>query len=75
MRRECNADRCPSRKCNEHAFRVSSFEVKPHLLLIDVLFFKLYSECAAPHRVGSAGQAKQALNASTARHRISCQAA
>ncbi len=31
--------------------------------------------CAAPHRVGSAGQAKQALNASTARHRISCQAA
>ncbi len=27
VRRECNADRCPSRKCNEHAFRVSSFEV------------------------------------------------
>ncbi len=41
-RRECNADRCPSRKCAKYAFCVSGwfqFWHKQHHLRIDVLFF------------------------------------
>ncbi len=45
---------------------------KPHLFLIDVLFFRYI--LSVQHHI-EWGQAKPALNASTARHRISCQAA
>ncbi len=76
VRRECNDDRCLSRKCNKYAFCVNGL-VSVHLLHIDVLFNLQYCECAAPHRVGSTGQAKKkALKCNdTSSSNLVCQAA
>ncbi len=62
VRRECNNDRCPSRKCNKHAFCMNGLvsvlrytTSSPHWYSL----FLQYLDCAAPHRVGSTGQTKK----------------